>query len=521
MRINEKMGLVYTALFLTVSVAVITQNSDAIMAAFRGEANVKAVDDIFTVRAGRDQRLFVLRNDVNAKTVTAQTINLISQPKCGVVAKTGASFMYSGSTSCSGRQDFQYCINTGRICETASVALRIVEARDPVDSVVSGPITDLAGFDAQVSINSSDLEITNVRLGRVAVGETTFIPASGTKLARVAVETPITFHRPAPIANNVSVDGVFEMDAPSSFAGETQAVAEVKADRDILTDVDPVLENAPIRLPQDPAMAGLAALPGAYANGLTARMIEIDMGFQAPTVAAAIDSSPFGTACESSLRTKALSGGLVKITLKAPCAPNSRVALRHGKLIVTLKTSHSGNLTEIIPAFEKKAHFYIGLPDGTVLKSTLLVPGLEHVDRIAIQWSGPFDVDLHALEFGAPEKTATDLPVSQTIDQKLADKFGGGFAVRLGDASVENPFQAEIYSLQSTTKSRSGVVQLVASAASNPGVCGTKQVLHSYRSKAGRLVGASGLQFEMPACGGMMQSIVLNNAVRDLIIAAK
>ena len=74
MRITERMGLVYTALFLTVSVAVITQNSESIMAAFRGEAGTRAVDDIFTVRPGREQRLFVLRN-----ILRRQVFNILSK----------------------------------------------------------------------------------------------------------------------------------------------------------------------------------------------------------------------------------------------------------------------------------------------------------------------------------------------------------------------------------------------------------------------------------------------------------
>lgn len=171
MRIIERMGLVYTALFLTVSVAVITQNSESLMSWFRGESTVKAVDDIFTVHAGRNQRLFVLRNDVNSNNVAASMINLVQTPTCGTITRTGGSFVYSESITCTGNQIFKYYLNTGRVCESASVVLRLVNARDPVESVISGPVTDLAGFDAQVGINGSDLEITNVHLGLAAKAE--------------------------------------------------------------------------------------------------------------------------------------------------------------------------------------------------------------------------------------------------------------------------------------------------------------------------------------------------------------
>ncbi len=524
MRINERMGLVYTALFLTVSVAVITQNSASIMAAFRGEANVRAVDDVFTVRAGRDQRLFVLSNDVNASLVNAAAVTLIGNPKCGQVTKTGGSFVYSGSADCTGHQAFTYCLKTGRSCYSASVVLRMVEVRDPIDSVQSGPITDLSGFDAQTDINGAELEITNVHLGRSALSETTAMPATGTKLAGVAVEAGFSFRRPDPVATPVQAVGVFDVATPESFAKQPVApvrAAEIRTDTAIATDAPVAGNDTTIRLPADPLRPFTVRLPGLKDNNQTRRMAEIDLGFDIPATRPAIDQSPFGMECSTDLTASAAPGGLVELILSAPCLPNSRVEVRHGKMTVTLKTGHSGTLTEIIPAFESTARFSVRLSDGTVLRTSAEVPDLADFDRIAIQWRGAYEIGLHALEFGASPGSAGDVWTGQPGDPDPSDRYAGGYAVSLGDPDVRDPVRVEVYSLSRSMQTRTGVIELVVSAMATPAICGKRQILYSYRSRGGRLVGASGLQFKMPDCADSAQSIVLKNAVRDLIIASR
>ncbi|NOX40448.1 MAG: hypothetical protein GXP05_08010 [Alphaproteobacteria bacterium] len=537
MRINEKMGLVYTALFLTVSVALITQNSDALMAAFRGESNVKAVDDIFTVRAGREQRLFVLNNDVNAKKLPPQALALVSQPSCGLVKKIGSSFVYKSSPSCVGHQTFTYSLDTGARKVFASVVLRLTGTRDPIDSVASGPETELTNLDAQASINGSNLEITNVYLGKSASTEATLMRKSSAKLAKIAIEQPLRVNRPEPAAKLAKVAGDFTMSSASAFGGQMQEVAEVSADilasAPTMTDstmTDSTLtgqSNSPLAadlaavLPHDPANSVAAVLPQNNAANLTERMVRADAGFKIPSVMPGIDNSPFGTKCLTELSTRPVSGGMVELTLNLPCLPNTRVEIRHAKLTIAVKTGHSGTLTQIIPAFEKSAHFSVQLPDGRVLMSSVNVPDLENIDRIAVQWRGNYSIALHALEFGASQKSSGHVWFGAPSDYKHADKYGRGYSVQLGDSSVQNPIQAQVYSLIQANNTKSGVIELVVAVRATAANCGKSQVLRSFRSKGGLMVGASGLQFKMPDCGDKAQSIVLKNAVRDLIIAAR
>jgi hypothetical protein len=497
-RITERMGLVYTALFLTVAVGLITANSDTLMAKFRGESNVQAVDDIFTVYAGREQRLYVLRNDVASQRMDISAVRLLSQPACGSVSQTGGSFLYTGSTSCSGHQTFSYCLNTGANCKSASVALRVIEAPDPVDSVANGPTVELSGFETQLSYNAQELEITNVRLGKGAALETTPISPSGTKLAKIAIEDASTITRPQAIAKVGKVQGTFALDEMREIDADT--LVEVAASNSNTNDALSINANTATLLPVLPAQS--PAFKGGDWSSLTARMVNIDLGFRTPTVMPSIDKSPFGTPCNAELSSKTIANGMVELTLGAACLPNARVEIRHGKLKVTMRADHTGNLRVEIPAFEENARFQIILADGTRLNTTARVPDLANIERVAILWRGDFKADLLALEFGASKANS-----------------GDGFLTRLGDNGFANANMAEIYSLPVSNDTKSGVIDFEVAARPLGASCDQSRIIQSLRSRGGRLVGASGVEFKLPACGNSPQSIVLKNVVRDLIIA--
>jgi len=514
MRITERMGLVYTALFLMVSVAVITQNSDALMASFRGESHVVAVDDIFTVHAGKNQRLLILANDVSANHVSNDKIRLGGQPECGKITPSGGSFIYSDSSSCMTNQTFSYCLDSGSRCDVAKVILRLQSNLPVIDSIANDPAFKVNDLGQQAGINGKDLEITNVRLGKSAASEKTVVQATGMKLAKVALEPSISIsiRRPAPIAEAKTIAGAFAIETSAAFGRDmqTQTIIEVASASDSINDVNRVDSNEAITLPSGPDdTAVLQGFNPIDRLALVAHLAVIDLGNPKLGDRAAFDQSPFGTVCENSLTSKILPGAEVELTLTAPCHPNSRVEIRHGKLAFATKTGHSGSLGIAIPVLEVAAKFTVQFDDGTKLATSSNVGALTGFERVAIQWSGDLALQLHAYEFGAKAGADGHVWVGQPRSPSLAQRYGGGFAVDLGDSSVANPMLAQIYSLPLIQKTGEGVVQLSVRATPIREFCGQTKVLRSHHSKAGRLVGSSGLQFEMPACDAIMQSIVL------------
>jgi hypothetical protein len=520
MRITERMGLVYTALFLTVSVAVITQNSEALMAAFRGQSHVVAVDDIYTVEPGRDLRLTVLANDVAAHKVTNTQIRINSQPDCGTIKQVGGSFLYSGSGSCVNNQEFTYCLETGGECDVARVVLKFENTRPTIDSIATGPITELEDLGAQAGINSGDLEITNVHLGKASNKSAPTMPATGMKLVKVALETPVEITRPAPLTKQVDVSGTFAMETPAPFGRktETREIVEVASIDDTLPDAGTNMDR--ILVPSSPEMtAALPHLAPVDRKGIVAHLAGIELGNPEFGTRAVYDLSPFGTPCTTNLESQLVDGGMVELALNAPCHPNSRVEIRHGKLSFTSVTGHTGTLNVTVPALEESAVFMVSFTDGTRLKTRRDVPGLENIERVALQYDGKINLTLHALEFGARPGSDGDVSSNEPRSLELALKYGGGYIIRLGDGNVNNPVLAQIYSLPIDLEKPDGVIELMVEASANADNCTQNGVLRSHHSKNGRLVGSSGYRFELPECGNTTQSIVLNNVLRDLIIA--
>jgi hypothetical protein len=519
MRISERMGLVYTALFLTVSVAVITQNSDTLMASFRGESAVRPVDDLFTVRPGRDQRLFVLSNDVHAQNVPAGAVRLASAPDCGKVEKAGGSFVYSQSIACSGQQVFHYCIATGDTCDRAKVVLKLEDTRPAVDSIAEGPVVETPGFSRQVDINGRDLEITNVRLGRTAPGEQTGRPVANPKLARVAAGDPPTL-RPAPIEGATDVRAAFDIDelTPRPRPRADTTGVDVAANGQTASDATPATGPRDLVLPTLP---GSAALPLSHGPALAIRLAGLDLDHRRPTLVAVDDRSPFGTSCEPALTGKVLDDGMVELVASMPCHPNTRVEIFHGKLRFAEVTGHSGGLRVVVPALDRAARFLVRVPGERPLQVALEVPALAQIQRMAIQWDGPAEFDLHAFEFGAAPGSAGHVWAGRMRTPDQAARSGGGYMTALGSDAVENPVRVRVYSYPKAAVAQDGMIELLVTAAPDPAECGTAATILSHQSAGGHLVGSAGYRIKLPACGTTAETIVLKNALGDMIIAAR
>ncbi|MDQ7080870.1 MAG: hypothetical protein Q9M41_09415 [Paracoccaceae bacterium] len=479
MRISEKMGLVYTALFLTVSIAIITQNSDKIMAAFRGETSARAVDDIFTVQAGRTQRLFVLGNDLHPEQIKPTDVRLLGQPECGKVRQLGGGFEYSGSASCSGYQTFAYCVNTGKHCIPANVTLRVIKARDPIASIGDNSISDLSGFKKQLSLNSRDLEISNVRLGKTAPTEKSPRKGPISKMASVAVETVPEFSRPGHLPGQLAVGQASQPPASATRLSDTTATQPTDTDARITrreAAADPTNMNDSTRQ---------ARIKGPASNGN-------------------------GLSCTPTVSARPTAEASVELTIRDACLAGETVTIQHGKLRFADRLDASGTLLVTVPALEKVAHFRITLPKAKPLRVTARVPDIESYERVAVLWRGRFDVDLRAVEFGKSIATLSH-----------AGTGALGHLVKLGNTDVKNPLLAEVYTIRLRPGIKSGVVDFSILVRATRQTCGTGQILQSLRSRRGLLIGASGLRFRLPDCDAADTTLVLKNAVRDLIIAAR
>jgi len=188
MKADDRLMVVLTAVVLVVAIGTMAQRSEFIMAAFGSVDEYEAVDDAFTVRAGRTQPLDVLSNDINAQEGDADRILIVQQPVCGTARRSGGRIEYFNSDACGGRMVFTYCVIQGDTCPSAQVVLNVslpeaLPGRDGM-AVAAGatgfptlrapslatPDSDVGLAPAEATAAIRNRDVQPVRIGRPATG---------------------------------------------------------------------------------------------------------------------------------------------------------------------------------------------------------------------------------------------------------------------------------------------------------------------------------------------------------------
>lgn len=347
MRLDDRTLTIFTGAFLTVAVSTMAEYGDPLMASFRGEREVHAVDDIYTIRPGQDQQLRVLLNDVGVRGLKPEDVQLTARPACGRVERRGYDFIYFDNAGCRQTTSFTYCLRVGTICEPARVMLRAPLQFNPRPE---GP---------PVSRRQPSDEPQPTRRAEAAPAPDRAAPA------RLAAPTGAAgrgadFVRPDPLVRVSLASPVG--DAPrqpqAPLAGGDEAAATEK------------LPNPALDTPLEPAPANSEASP---------------TGPVEPVIHA---TSPQGQGCAPDLKVAALPGGLIELSLKAQCHPRSVATIDHAGLRFTMRTSALGGMHAVVPAFESPARIRVTFGDGAQAEALLAAPGLEALDRYALSWQG-------------------------------------------------------------------------------------------------------------------------------------
>lgn len=271
------------------------------------------------------------------------------------------------------------------------------------------------------------------------------------------------------------------------------------------------------RLPSPPA-AALAPLPRMPNARAAIRGVGRDRA--APVILPRDQQrSAFGLACDVGLTARNADAAMVTLSVTAPCALNERVEIEHAGLIFAVRTSNTGNLELAIPALATEAAFTATFRDGTSTRTAVSVPQIRDYDRVAMTWSGPAELGIHALEYGARYGEEGHVWADAPRNAEVALHARGGFLTRLGEADLEQPMLAEIYSFPSGTARREGVVRLNVEAEVTAYTCGRDISARTAQLRRGETVQWLDLTLAVPACDTIGGFLVLKNLLQDLKIA--
>lgn len=257
--------------------------------------------------------------------------------------------------------------------------------------------------------------------------------------------------------------------------------------------------------------AGLPDLPKAEPKPLAAdlrlagRIETLDTSYTKTGTAADATYSVFGIACaDPSLALEPSARGMVKVTLAAPCFANERVTVTHAGLVVALATDAAGDLDLMLPALASPAEVAVRFASGEVVSARHEVTGLEALARVGVQWQGAGGLHLHAFETGAGFGMPGHVSAASPRDRATA---AGGFLTLIGDAAVDHPLLAEVYTAPAGTP----LSEMIVEAEVTEATCGrllTGQIL--------RMVPGAGatesLSFAMPSCDTVGDSLLLGLA---------
>ncbi len=232
------------------------------------------------------------------------------------------------------------------------------------------------------------------------------------------------------------------------------------------------------------------------------------------TLRAEPSASTTPKSCNLSARASAVQGAKAHLSIKAPCHANERVEIYHSGLIITQVTDTNGAVDLTVPALTEYAIFLISFQDETGSVATTHISDIDQYHRVALQWSGATNLQIHALEFEASYGGDGHVWSGQSAQ-------GIGNVVNLGRVGFEDAQNVEVYSFPAGQNDRSGSIALTVEAEVTDANCGQTLSVQSLELRSDRRLRSRDLTLSLPDCSHTGEFLVLNNLLEDLTIAAK
>jgi hypothetical protein len=271
-------------------------------------------------------------------------------------------------------------------------------------------------------------------------------------------------------------------------------------------------QGAPAGAPAPAAAAPAAAPDLAAADPVPPATVPAAVAAAEPAALPATPPAPAPQAaapaetCAPALSAVATPGAVLSLALVAPCDGGARVVLRHGGLAVTGRLSGAGTLFTTLPGMEPAGEVTVLFPDGTRATAAAALD-MEGIRRLAVQWQAEDAFALQVYEngaaFGAPGHVSAASP------------SGAGSLAVLGEAAVDLPLLAQVY----TFPADATPVNVTVEAAVTAATC-NRDLLGEVVETAAGTVSSAEITLAMPDCGGVGDFLVLNNLAGQTTLAA-
>lgn len=173
-----------------------------------------------------------------------------------------------------------------------------------------------------------------------------------------------------------------------------------------------------------------------------------------------------GTCRDVQLATQAQPAGRLEIKLRSPCLAGRPVTFTYAGHGFVRTLDNAGNLTFMLDMFEGSAPLSLKLEDGSTTNIDTSAVNFAQVSKVAVLWSPPVNLDLHAFEYLAPRdgpghvwsKSPASFEAAITAAREGAR--GRGF-LSTADTGDGTGLHAEVYTFLHNKNQRQGAITLV------------------------------------------------------------
>jgi hypothetical protein len=233
----------------------------------------------------------------------------------------------------------------------------------------------------------------------------------------------------------------------------------------------------------------------------------------------AYTSAPATPTCLATLVARPMAAAMVDLSLSAPCKAGERVTLHHNGMMITERMDDTGTLSLQLPALSATAVYMAAFDSGLTAMATADITTLDIYDRVVVQWQGPGELQIHALEFGAEYGDDGHVWSQAPHTMERAALGKGGFMTQHGRAMPDQDLRAQVYTFPSGTSAQSGDIVLSVEAEVTDQSCGQRIEGQALQINGGGALSVKDLTIDIPGCDMTGGFLVLKNLLRDLNIA--
>jgi hypothetical protein len=214
-------------------------------------------------------------------------------------------------------------------------------------------------------------------------------------------------------------------------------------------------------------------------------------------------------------------GASIAVFVSSPCRRNQVVTLSHADFSFSVRTDDRGVFSGTIPAFASRATVEVIFDDGATANAQVSLRDASDIERLAIVWSVPVNLDLHAFKNGATENSKGHVWADSPRVYRDTLIGGGGFLEAFGDSSIEGGTMAEVYSLPTSRIRHKTTVELDLRINNIDAYCDQPMALRTVRSDDSGEITKREFNLRLPKCGVASGGLILEDFVDTIGVAGK